>query len=103
VTGYHPIGALADLWAGDLREVTIDGTKLVVLRVGDTVCAYADRCAHLGFPLSKGSLDGAVLTCAAHHWQYDATTGRGINPARACLQAFPLKIEDGMIYVAVTP
>lgn len=100
---FHRVGLLAELWSGDLQAHTVDGVAVVLLRVDDGVHAYENRCAHLGVELSKGTLDGRVLTCSAHHWQYDATTGRGINPATACLKRYPIKVENGVIYVAVTP
>ena len=103
MTAFRRVGLLAELWSGDLQALTVDGIAVVLLRVDDTVHAYENRCAHLGVELSRGTLDGCVLTCSAHHWQYDATTGKGINPAHACLKRFATKIEDGVIYVAVTP
>lgn len=96
---YRAAIPVAELWEGDLFGTVIDGVKLVLVKVDDGVHAYANRCAHLGFELSRGTLAGRVLTCAAHHWQYDVTTGRGINPAHACLARYETKIEDGMIYV----
>ena len=95
----HRIGPLAELWAGDLVAAQVAGTRLLVVRIGDEVHAYEDRCAHLGVALSEGTLDGEVLTCAAHHWTYDVSTGRGINPRTACLVRFPVTIEHGVIYV----
>ena len=71
----HRVAALADLWIGDLVAARVAGTRLLVVRLGDDVHAYLDRCAHLGVALSEGTLEGGVLTCAAHHWQYDAATG----------------------------
>jgi toluene monooxygenase system ferredoxin subunit len=96
---FHRVAAVAELWNGDLMSVEVAGVKLVVIKLDDAVHAYANRCAHQGFELSRGTLDGNVLTCAAHHWQYDVTTGRGINPPHACLARFETKIEDGMVYV----
>jgi toluene monooxygenase system ferredoxin subunit len=52
-------------------------------------------------PLSEGERADGVLTCRAHHWQYDASSGRGINPAAARLQAYPVRIEDGAILIEV--
>lgn len=95
----HRIGPLAELWSGDLVAARVGGTAVLVVRLGDEVHAYEDRCAHLGIALSEGTLDGRVLTCSAHHWQYDVATGRGINPAAACLVRFPVTIEHGVIYV----
>jgi toluene monooxygenase system ferredoxin subunit len=95
----HRIAALTELWAGDLVAARIAGTRLLVVRLGDDVHAYEDRCAHLGVALSEGTLDGRVLTCSAHHWQYDVATGCGINPATACLVRFPVTIAHGVVYV----
>ena len=72
--------AAADLWIGEMRPLQIDGRPVVVINHGDGISAFLDRCAHQGFPVSRGRLAGAVLTCAAHEWQYDARSGCGINP-----------------------
>ena len=58
--------------------------------------------AHRGVALSCGTLEAAsgTLTCAMHRWQYDARTGRGINP-RGVVLRLPMKIEDDGIWVEV--
>lgn len=93
------VAALAELRDGDLLRCTPGGRAVVLLRVGDAIRAYPDRCVHLGVPLSEGTLDGGVLTCSAHHYQYDACTGRGINPRNVALAALPVTVEGGAIYV----
>jgi toluene monooxygenase system ferredoxin subunit len=40
-----------------------------------------------------------MLTCATHQWQFDALTGKGVNPATACLEEFSVRIENGDIMV----
>jgi toluene monooxygenase system ferredoxin subunit len=95
------VGALDDLWSGEMRGYVVLGTKVVLVRMDDTVFAYEDRCAHLGVMLSKGSLEGRVLTCHAHQWQYDVCTGGGVNPVSARLKLFPVKLEHGDIFVDV--
>lgn len=96
------LAALDALWGGELRGCVVDGRKVLVARLGSEVVAYEDRCAHLGVPLSEGRLDGDVLTCSAHEWTYELRTGRGVNPASACLKRFPVKVEDGQVWVDVS-
>jgi len=93
------VAAVEDLWSGELQGFVVDGRKVLLIRSGEVVTAYEDRCAHLGVPLSKGRLEGDVLTCSAHEWQYDIRSGRGINPATACLKAYPVKIDQGQVWV----
>jgi toluene monooxygenase system ferredoxin subunit len=93
--------ALEDVWAGEMTPCVVSGRRVVLMRTGDTVVALEDRCAHLGVRLSEGRLEGGVLTCKAHEWQYDAATGRGRNPASAKVSRFEVKIEDGHVWVDV--
>jgi toluene monooxygenase system ferredoxin subunit len=90
-----------ELWAGEMRGLLVQGRRVLLVRTDGAVCAYADRCAHLGVPLSQGKLEAGVITCSAHHYQYDARTGCGINPERVSLEAFPVRIEAGSIEVDV--
>jgi toluene monooxygenase system ferredoxin subunit len=96
---FHRVAALEELWIGEMMTVRLDGRRILVLRTDHAVCAYEDRCGHLGVPLSNGQMEGFTLTCLAHHYQYDARTGQGINPRRTCLQRFAVRIEDGQILV----
>jgi len=90
----------ADLWIGEMRAFTLAGRRVLLLRLEDeSVRAYENRCAHLGLPLNEGTLVGSVLTCPAHHYQYDARTGLGINPASTALVPLHVQVVAGEIMV----
>lgn len=96
---FQRVAELDELWDGEMAPCSAEGRKIVLVRLGDTVCAYEDRCVHMGVALSEGKLDDRVITCSAHQYQYDALTGRGINPKVVCLTRFPVRIEGGAIWV----
>ena len=98
---FEPIIADAELWDGDMTARRVDGHDLLLVRHSGVIYAYENRCAHQGVALSEGRLDGYILTCRAHHWQYDVRSGSGVNPATACLRRFAVKIEDGKVFVDV--
>ncbi|HKA15627.1 MAG TPA: Rieske 2Fe-2S domain-containing protein [Myxococcota bacterium] len=91
--------ALDELRIGEMKGVLLGGRPVLLVRLDDGVRAYADRCSHQGVRLSEGRLEGRVLTCHSHEWVYDAATGRGINPARCELVAYPAEVRAGRIYV----
>jgi toluene monooxygenase system ferredoxin subunit len=95
------VGALADLWRGEMRPLQIAGQRVLLIHTSAGVTAVPDRCMHQGFPLSSGRLQGCVLTCAAHEWQYDVCTGAGLNPDNVSLRRFPVEIRDGEIWIDV--
>lgn len=91
----------SDLWLGEMRPVRLQGSSIVLMRLDMGVVAYEDRCAHLGVPISRGSLEGDVLRCTAHNFVYDARTGCGLNPCGARLKPIAVTEEHGRIFVDV--
>jgi toluene monooxygenase system ferredoxin subunit len=79
--------------------IVLEGMRVLLVNDEGTIRAYEDRCAHLGVALSDGALERTTLTCAAHRWQYDVRTGRGIDPACARLRSFPVEVVQGQIRV----
>jgi toluene monooxygenase system ferredoxin subunit len=92
----------ADLWGGELTACEVDGVRILLCKLADGLVAYADRCPHQGIPLTAGRLEGEVLTCTVHGWQFDLRTGQGINPRNARLRQVPVKVVAGEILVDVS-
>ena len=84
-----------------MRAVKLGAVDVLLCNLDGTLVAYEDRCPHLANPLSEGVLADGVLTCAAHEWEFDARTGRGVNPASACLHRYPVRLDGMRIFVGV--
>lgn len=69
------VGAAADLPPGSVMEAVVGDRMVAVANVDGHLYAIDGVCAHQGGPLGKGHLQGCVLTCPWHGWQYDVTTG----------------------------
>ena len=67
-------------------HIRVGGIEIGLYRVGEAIHAMEDACPHAGFPLSRGRLEGCVVTCAAHGLPFDIRTG--FNPTNA--DGFPL-------------
>jgi nitrite reductase/ring-hydroxylating ferredoxin subunit len=96
-------GTLDDLWEGEVRGVNLGGVHVVLCNVDGELFAYEDRCPHLANPLSDGVLQHHTLRCAAHEWEFDARTGQGVNPQAARLKAFPVRLDNDRIFIALRP
>ena len=53
-----------------------DGDAVAVCNVAGTLYAIDGICPHSGGPLGHGALDGPILTCPFHGWEFDCRTGR---------------------------
>ena len=96
------VAALGELPAGGLRRVDVDGTAIVLARVGDAVYACGDVCSHQGGPLSEGRLSGIRVACPWHGWMYDVRTGVCLLPGRgARVASYPVRVDGDEVWVEV--
>jgi toluene monooxygenase system ferredoxin subunit len=98
---WSKVTTLDELWEGEMKSVVVERKPVLLVNVDGKVCAYEDRCLHKGVRLSEGRLAGRLLTCSAHEWQYDAATGRGVNPANVELVGLAVRIEGDDVFVDV--
>jgi nitrite reductase/ring-hydroxylating ferredoxin subunit/(2Fe-2S) ferredoxin len=98
---WHRVCATSDVPVNGLKEVSANGTTVVVVNTGSGFCAYQALCPHEAIPLADGVCDGSVLTCLEHMWQFDVKTGAPLGDAQEGLKSFPLKEEHGEVFVAV--
>lgn len=61
--------------------------------------AYRNACPHMGMPLEKGSVEGETLTCPFHGFQFTLSSGECLTAPQVQLEAFPLKVVEGRIWV----
>ncbi|MFB6150410.1 MAG: Rieske (2Fe-2S) protein [Haloarculaceae archaeon] len=86
------------------RTVTMAGGRPVVLfhHEGE-VYAVDNRCPHMGFPLSKGTVEDGMLTCDWHHARFELTCGDTLDIWADDVQTFPTEVRDGSVYVDPDP
>jgi nitrite reductase/ring-hydroxylating ferredoxin subunit len=102
MSGGVRVARLEELAAGEPRLVEVNGVRVVLARVGDSVYACGEVCVHQGGPLSEGTLSGARLACPWHGWQFDLRTGTCLMPTRGgAVPSYPVRIEAGEVWVEV--
>jgi nitrite reductase/ring-hydroxylating ferredoxin subunit len=58
-------------------------------------------CPHQGGPLGKGFVNGCIVTCPWHGFQFDVTTGQHQTSKSLVQPTLPVKEEAGEIFVDV--
>ncbi len=97
---FASIGQLRDFPVGSKRKVELDGESVLIANIDETIYAIADTCTHRGCSLSKGSMDGNVVTCPCHSGRFDLKTGKVIAPPpRIDLAAFDVQVQGSDIMV----
>ncbi|MCY3727734.1 MAG: Rieske (2Fe-2S) protein [Nitrospira sp.] len=103
---YFDVAKLEDLEPGTCLSVELDNAPSVALfNVDGKILALNNTCPHAGGPLGEGTLDGEVVECPWHGWEFNVRTGACMeNPtpewAASCYQT---RVENGVIQVAFPP
>ncbi len=100
--GWHGVGALAELPEGRPVRRMVGEVAVAVVRGADgSVHALADRCSHLGGPLSEGEVEDGCLRCPWHGSSFRLTDGWNVTgPATAPQPAFEARVtDDGQVEV----
>lgn len=69
------IGKAGELANGTMKEISIQGQKILLAFTGGKYYAVPNRCTHMGGNLSKGKLEGTIVTCPLHGSQFDLKDG----------------------------
>ena len=72
----------------------VDGTPIAVFHHEGEVRAVNNRCPHMGFPLTEGSVDEGVLTCHWHHARFELSCGDTFDPWADDVDTYPTEIRD---------
>lgn len=92
-----------------VSDVPEDGTLLVDVGA-EPVCLYNlagkiyathDNCSHGQASLADGFVDGEYIECPLHQGTFHIPTGRAVGvPCKTDIKSYPVKIEDGAVFVA---
>ena len=98
---FVPCAKVADIAEGDIIAVNVDGHSVALANSEGTIRAVDNRCPHMGYPMSQGSIHNGIIICHWHHARFDLASGCTFDPFADDLQSYPVEIHDGEVYVNV--
>ena len=73
------VGKTGELEQGAMKKVSVQGREILLARVGDKYYAVDNRCPHMRGDLSRGKLEGTIITCPRHGSQFDLSDGHVVR------------------------
>lgn len=110
------VGPAEDIQAGKVTLVNEGKLSIGVYRIHDRFYAIRNQCPHQGAPLCLGKvtsthsptevsdyrvdLEGRVLRCPWHGWEFDIPSGKGLYDARSRVKTYRCVVDDeGILWV----
>jgi nitrite reductase (NADH) small subunit len=83
------------------RTAACNGKMLCLANVRGTIAALDNECLHQGGSLGQGTIEDGKVVCPWHGWKWDPTTGIAVDHRDQKLRTYPVKLENGEVYVDV--
>ena len=99
MSGSLPLVTCDDVTPGTCTEVVAEGRIYAVFNVEGQFFVLDGICPHAGGPLGKGTMQGSVVTCPWHGWQFDVRSGQHQLSDTICQEGFRVFLVDGMICI----
>jgi nitrite reductase/ring-hydroxylating ferredoxin subunit len=96
---FVPVARVDDVPPGTLRTVRVGEDEITLANCNGGFYATQGHCLHLQGPLGEGRLEGCVLTCPWHGWQYDVRTGENEFDRAIQLRTYDVQVAEGEIRV----
>jgi nitrite reductase/ring-hydroxylating ferredoxin subunit/uncharacterized membrane protein len=95
---FTPVFDSAALPDDSMRKATIEDASFLLVRQHQRVCAVAHSCAHLGGPLSEGTLKDGSVVCPWHGSEFALDDGHVVNgPATQPQPCFAVREHEGRV------
>jgi nitrite reductase/ring-hydroxylating ferredoxin subunit len=103
VEDFFRAASLNDLKTKEMLVVSGADRPVLLCWSEERPFALDNRCPHMGFPLSKGTVESGVLTCHWHHAQFDLQSGCTFDLFADDIPAFEVRIEGDDVFVSKRP
>jgi nitrite reductase (NADH) small subunit len=97
------IAKVSDLRPGSIQEFQVEDTAVALANVAGKIYAINNTCLHQGGPLGEGDLEGAIVTCPWHGWQFNVTDGKDVQNPTVGVVCYPLELRDDEIFIDISP
>lgn len=92
---------VADIPEEGVIAVNVAGHSIALAKSNGKIFAVDNRCPHMGYPLNRGSVQDGILICHWHHAMFDLASGCTFHPFADDVQAYPIDVREGSVYVNV--
>ncbi len=96
------VAATDEFQDGKMKQLSVNGTDILLARVNGNYHAVGAYCTHYGAPLVDGVLNGERLVCPWHHTCFNVTTGDLQEPpALDALPCYQVKLDNDQVIVRI--
>jgi nitrite reductase (NADH) small subunit len=101
VAEFIKVASISELSVESSKTVEVQGKVIALFNVGGRIYALDNTCLHQGGPLGEGRLEGEVVTCPWHMWEFNVRTGEKVGEPSLRVATYPVQVDGDDIKVAL--
>ena len=94
---------LSALYDREPTLATVEKQDVLLYRRGDDICAIGNDCPHQGGSLSDGFVEGDIVICPLHGWEFDLRSGACMTVPGESVPRYEVTIEGGSVFLEEKP
>jgi nitrite reductase/ring-hydroxylating ferredoxin subunit len=114
----HVVATVEEIPPGGRKIVKVQGREVGIFNLEGRFYALKNVCRHQGARVCLGKvagttlpsrvyefkygLEGRILRCPWHGWEYDITTGQSLFDPNVKVVSYPVSVEDGVVSLEMT-
>lgn len=99
---YSQVASLAEVAPGTAIKVEVGDHFIALFNLEGRIYATEAYCTHALALLTEGRVLGEEIECPLHAARFSIKTGKALcEPATEDLKTYPVKVENGAIFVGV--
>eukprot|EP01100_Stratorugosa_tubuloviscum_P015870 TRINITY_DN95_c0_g1_i1.p1 TRINITY_DN95_c0_g1~~TRINITY_DN95_c0_g1_i1.p1 ORF type:complete len:638 (-),score=322.13 TRINITY_DN95_c0_g1_i1:33-1946(-) len=99
---FEQVGFENELKDGEMKELNVNGVKVLLSRVNGVYYATDLNCTHYGAPLNTGILVDDIVSCPWHNAQFSVKDGQVLAaPGMDPLRTYKVLIADSKIFIGI--
>lgn len=79
--------------------VSVDGRDVALFRRGADILAIGNDCPHQGGSLCDGWVEGDIVVCPLHGWEFDMRSGACMTVPGEAVARYTATVEGTSIYL----
>lgn len=113
----HVVARVEEIPPGGRKIIRVEEREIGLFNLGGHFYALKNACPHQGARVCLGKLmgtalpsevyefryglEGRILRCPWHEWEYDITTGESVFDPAVRVVTYAVDVEDGAITVTI--
>jgi nitrite reductase (NADH) small subunit len=95
------VASAGEIPSGTVKEFEVSGKAIAIANVDGKFHAIDNLCLHRKGPLGQGTLEGRVVTCPWHGWQFDVVSGKSVQNPAASLACYGVEVRGEELFIEI--